>query len=795
MAKKITTTRREFGIIAVVVLSCAALTWLAFATIHVTQERILTRGVDNFQFHRPLFGVQSAAQDIVVENELRGLGVILVNLRKAPQLADVLVTISEPTSAMVIERVTIPADAIHDDAFATLTLAQPITPVDYEKIRVTFTAPEATATEPVGIRFDPDDPYKPSARRQSGKQEIGDLALLLQERVGLGKYAYTTITQNVSFFRILAGIGLAITMTLVAARVGWHKQSAKRRQRIEIGILLGLAVLAFGLRLWWLPSFHGVSGGDPYNYLVITQQLSHFDNPFAISKRLPGFPLLLLPAYLTNVDDIWWERFISIVSASMSVFLIGLLARRLRLPWAAQLIAAGLLVGMKDFWWTSFRPEPYSFYGMLLLLALVLLFNLSSRWAKLLFGAVIGYAAMTRQEGFVLAATLGSLILIFWRQIFAMPYEPTIWKAYLPSGDEWKTLGKHIGLLFIPAFLLVLPWFMHNALTYGNPLYTEYFEGDRLQIVNSLPAFWDSLGATWGVLGSTWRPQWDELYRIPLTLPLFFAAALLTWLWWFIIHTAFYRRATSLRLALTVVWLALLGVVVWLASANRGLFYESVMVCSAAVLLASLLPFLAATKWRGVIVVAVAMSQILVALWFHPFAKHYQQVYPLLALALAAAIVPKVGKKFIKHTESAGAQLMLYISWVGLLTPLLLVPLFLWESQTTFIDKYNRAVALDNVVYRAARFALTQPGPHGTDQPYVPVHLYFSSDISYFLGDEPHTPAQALAWVREHNLKTLIDTNNNPAFKNPPPEWEVLKTFKAEGKDDFIYESRVYRIP
>lgn len=795
MAKIFTSKYTELVVITIVG-ALLAITLLALSlTLHLTHERILTAGLDNYQYHVPLFGERQVSQEIKVEHEIRGVGAILVNLRRADSIPGVLLTVVDPQSGETLDTIAIPPEQIIDDTFATVALTRPILPTHDQRLRLIFSAPGASAAQAVGIRFHPDDPYSFSSYSQNGAVKTGDLALILQERVRLGEYVITTVLQNRAWRPLGIASFAALAVTVLAGRVGWRTQSDSRRRLIAWAVLISIALLALGLHVLWLPSFHGVSGGDPYNYLVITQQLAKLGNPFEISKRLPGFPLLLLPAYLTSIDDIWWMRVVSIISAALSVLLTALVARRLRLPWPVQVTAACLLVAHKDFWWTSFRPEAYSFYGALLLLALYLLFDLTTARAKVLLGVVLGYAAMTRQEGFVLAAIVLGSLAIFWRQLLHMPTSLSGIRVLLPHSSEWRLLGKHALLVLLPAAVIVFPFFLHNALKYGNPIYTEYFEGERLQIVNSFNAFMDNAGATWGVLGSMWRPQWSELYRIPFTHPTFLVAAVAAIGWWFINFTALHRRSTSLRIGLMVAWIALWCSIVWLVSAHRSLLYDTIMLVTAAVFLISPLPLLAATTWRGGIVMAVAVSQTLVALWFHPFAKHYQQVYPLFILAFAIVIIPQTGRHFRHHARSAGSAWMRRVALFTLLTPLFLVAVFLWQSQTAFIDKYNRAVALDTVVYRATQFALQQPGPHGTDQPYVPVHLYFSGDINYFFGDEPQAAARAVSWVAEHGIKTLITTNNNPAFRHPPADWEILKTFKAEGRDEFIYESRVYRIP
>lgn len=118
----------------------------------------------------------------------------------------------------------------------------------------------------------------------------------------------------------------------------------------------------------------------------------------------------------------------------------------------------------------------------------------------------------------------------------------------------------------------------------------------------------------------------------------------------------------------------------------------------------------------------------------------------------------------------------------------------LGQNLNTAIDKQNANTALDSVTYRAARYARTLPQPIGFDQAYLPARLYFDPVAKYFPDEDTPTPQMEQDWLAQNPLKTLVVSNGNNVFKKPQPNWTVVKTFKAAGDDDKIFESIVYSV-
>ncbi|OGY33587.1 MAG: hypothetical protein A3D99_00010 [Candidatus Andersenbacteria bacterium RIFCSPHIGHO2_12_FULL_45_11] len=544
------------------------------------------------------------------------------------------------------------------------------------------------------------------------------------------------------------------------------------KQRIWWVALGCIIALAFAARMWVIPQFGGVSGGDAYNYLFITKSIIAGENPFTNTKRLPGYPITLIPAVLSKTIDIEHTmRTIQIVSAMWGICMVVLLARSIKLPWEASLLAATILAFQKDYFWTSMRPEPYTLYTALLLTALWLFirgYQTPSMWRHIVFGIVLGYAAFTRQEGFMAAALLG---------VCSLGYE--LYFSF--KNKTWKSSSARFLAMYIPALFVVSPFFISNTIAYKNPFYSPYLEGDRLQIVDSFLAFQDALGATWGIIDSMWKPAWDQLQRLDFTSELFITSALgiIGWYW----YTRVSKHKKASPLPLLFISLAFGAGILFFYFNDELAFREAVPIMTAAWTIASIPLFLFHTRWKGALLLLIAISQIGIATWFHPFPKHYQQAYPIIILMLATVLCGNASSRRLPRISVPLAAAM----------PFMLVAVILSQHVNAAIDEANEDSALDSVIYRASRYVQDLPGTAGFDQAYLPAVFYFDPGLKYF-DDEQANEDQKKQWIQQNNIKFLVVTNTTQTFEKPDPNWKVLKTFKAAGKRDFIFVSTVYAI-
>ncbi len=711
--------------------------------IPVTQHRAVSSGIDSYVTHAPLFTGHTASQQLTTQSNIIGLGTILVNLYHAKELAPVTVTIYNTLSNTVLISQTIRPQDIHDDRFTYINFPDAPIPAD-TPIKIEYSARQSTIKNPVGVRFG---------------ESKEDLSLALVERVPVWRAILTLAHNRQNDWQYVAPTALFALLICLPALLPFKKPIAWWG---AIGIA---CAIAYAIMLWIIPQFGGASGGDPYNYLSITQALQHGQNPFLNSKRLPGYPLLLVPTFASRLfDDQLIMRITTTTFGIIGALLLVLIARSVTSSWLVGLASAVILLFQKDYLWTAMRPEPYAVYTALLL-ASVFLFLESYKKQKLflyiLFGLCLGYSAMTRQEGFVLALVLGML---------SASYE-------IAKGRNWKRFLA----MYAPALLIISPFLITNAVVYHNPFYTQYLEGDRLQIVDSFLAFQDAVGATWGVLGSMWKTSWDNLERLSLFSPALLLGIAGMWAWYAysrVRTNIATQRAAGIILALCACSFIFLSV--YAKHQFAGLFTQA----SAGFILASIPVFFIETKWRGAVIGLVLLSQIGIATWFHPFAKHYEQSYPFIVLLVATALLARIPKK----------GMLAYGSLAFTVMPFLLISSMLGQNLNTAIDKQNANTALDSVTYRAARYARTLPQPIGFDQAYLPARLYFDPVAKYFPDEDTPTPQMEQDWLAQNPLKTLVVSNGNNVFKKPQPNWTVVKTFKAAGDDDKIFESIVYSV-
>ena len=711
--------------------------------IPVIQHRVVSYGIDSYVTHAPLFTGHTASQAFTTQSNIVGLGTILVNLYHAKQLASVTVNIVNTASnTLLVSKTILPID-IHDDQFAYINF--PKTPIPaHTPIKIEYSSPDATIKNPVGVRFG------------SNKE---DVSLALVEKVPVWRAILTVAHNRQNDWQYVAPIGLFALFICLPALFPMKK-----------GIMWRIAltiscITAYCIMLWIIPQFGGASGGDPYNYLSITQALQHGENPFINSKRLPGYPLLLVPPFASGLfDDQLVMRITTSTFGIIGAIFLVLIARSVTSSWLIGLASAIILLFQKDYVWTAMRPEPYAVYTALLLASVYLFlesYKKNRLYIFILFGACLGYAAMTRQEGFVLAVVLGML---------STGYE-------LVRGKSWK----RILAMYLPALLIIAPFLITNTIVYHNPFYTKYLEGDRLQIVDSFLAFQDAVGATWGVLGSMWKTSWDNLERLSLLSPALIVGVIGMWAWYG--YTRLQTNKTTQRITgavLTLCAIILIVLSVYTKHEFSGIFTQ----VSAGFILASIPIFFIETKWQGAIIGLVLLSQIGIATWFHPFAKHYEQSYPLIIFMIATALLARVPKKGV----------FAYGAFAITILPFLLISSMLGQGLNTAIDKQNANTALDSVTYRAARYARTLPGPIGFDQAYLPARLYFDPNASYFPDEDNPTPQMEQDWLAKTPLKTLVVSNGNNVFKKPQPNWTIVKTFKAAGNDDKIFESIIYDV-
>jgi hypothetical protein len=255
--------------------------------------------------------------------------------------------------------------------------------------------------------------------------------------------------------------------------------------------------------------------------------------------------------------------------------------------------------------------------------------------------------------------------------------------------------------------------------------------------------------------------------------------------------------AAGITLALTILFFMSLRSVTQIQEPLL-LFSDAVMKAIAGVMAASTIAFLIFTRGRGALIVSVLFTQILIALWFHPLPKHFQQSYPLLILIGVTALFVPLNKiqeqirEFSRQYRLTMQTLALTMQYI-LLAPWI-ITIFIWQHQINpAIDNLNANSAVDYVIYEAVQEARLLPGPHGLDRIYQIAEVYFPDSLFYYR-DDPSTEKQQ-AWLDAMKIRTLVVTNLEPTAMVHGDAWQEIKHIKSEGKQEQMMESWVFEIP
>ncbi len=355
----------------------------------VSYDRVLTVGTDTYQTHRPVFGSRHVEQIVPLQRDITGVGALLVNLKRAPALSPVEVVVRD-ASGHIISEGSIQPSAIVDDQFAWAVLSHRI-PANTGEVTLDISAPEATAQNPIGIRFEGEGEKR--------------LAVGVTERMpAWARLALWRSDHPDGSRRLLSGI-------LVAAIVGvlgtcLHGRKILENKKAWALSLLLLALFATALRLPLVASIEGVFGGDAYNHLFKTRAWLQGDDPFASDFRKgPFFSVLLAPG-LAGPDPLLWGRWMSLLSSVAAVVLVAVLARRLGLPPVMSLLAGFLLAVMREFQFEAVSSLSNMTYAALVVGAAAAFVSAKQRRQAYVVGVLGSLAALTRYEGVLVPAML-----------------------------------------------------------------------------------------------------------------------------------------------------------------------------------------------------------------------------------------------------------------------------------------------------------------------------------------------------------------------------------------------------
>ena len=264
----------------------------------------------------------------------------------------------------------------------------------------------------------------------------------------------TLVWGGLAFLMASAGTGI-LSWRLPRVRGSWPFLGA---------LVCGLTFLAMRLSEVGSMRYHP---GDTFNYLALAQAITEGRDPF-YEKRLPFYPLLLIPGHLGLMDPVLWGQLVSVFAGAATVVLVYLLGRGLRLTPLASLLAAAFLAVNAALGGVSLRALANAPYAAMVVLSAWLYTRVQGWRSAALLGLALGATAMTRHEGFLVAGVLLVGLL----------------GGFRPTRGQWLNLLA-AGLVF---FVAVLPYGISTTVRYGVPFYSLYAQDEALNVVTGSEA-------------------------------------------------------------------------------------------------------------------------------------------------------------------------------------------------------------------------------------------------------------------------------------------------------------------
>lgn len=739
-------------------------------------------GRDSFAAHWPLDATHTVGQTLTSRHRnLSGASIVLVPYRGQPQGT---ITLSVKNEAgQEVARSSLPASTIKDDTAASFPLPV-IRRIAGQQLRLDLTSDHPEAH--VGVRFEPnEDAILHGTALRNGQLAPGDLALKISRRTNM----YGRLVDNLRARPELLHLSLTAAMTgLVMAGLAWW---AKSPRRLFLAACL-IIILILPWRLLIVPEVRGESGGDAYNFLFIMQRIQQHGQWYhPQEKRLPAWPLVLLPTTLVTNDTLTAARVINQLIAASTLSLLVVIGLQLKLPPAAVLFAVMLTAFNRDFLFTSFRPLAYPLTGLLSLGSLCLIFWARSRPSYVMFaGLLLGAAGQTRQEALLAGAAVVTVAGGVWL------YE-----------KKWRTALA----LFLPWLVVVAPYFIANAVMFGNPLYSGYLDHPVTNPRLSAGEIKEHFELAWAVVSSTWWPAWRQQMRIEsnsFTVLSFLAAIFLG-----LVVPALSRRIPRLKTVFEIVAAPAL-VVAALATAqllvakpltvhtNSTIWLVMLSGLGALVLLDRALQQLKPLNTTSLndtgggkiaLVTIMALSLFIIATWVHPVEKTYFSFWPYLGLTAGLGLSTIIAA--LAERSRPKAPSLSRFMCTALVVAIAAFPLL--HSAITFpaaIDYANRKNIPDYLLYEAARALSTETGRVALRHESLPAIYYLSERVIRFPETEAEPSPQELA---RHDVRWLIWFSNDPLFNSyaeKPDVYPVFFSAHGETNDDELLEVRVLQL-
>jgi hypothetical protein len=190
---------------------------------------------------------------------------------------------------------------------------------------------------------------------------------------------------------------------------------------------------------------------NPFGYYAPVGSAAH--RVFETAVHPPLYTVFLaIPARL-GIDSMLSQRVLTALLGAATVFLLGLLGRRL-LGDAVGLVAAGLAAISPALWVNDSVLGLETLYGFLLVCALLAVYRFWSApalWPAVGMALALALASLTRSEGVIL---------------FVLLALPTV---LLAPGLPWKRRFQLLGVMALVAVVVMGPWVLRNLTTFDEP--------------------------------------------------------------------------------------------------------------------------------------------------------------------------------------------------------------------------------------------------------------------------------------------------------------------------------------
>jgi uncharacterized protein (DUF697 family) len=714
-------------------LSLVVLLGLFIPTHH---RRILTEGTDTYSTHLPVFDARQVTQTVDITNNLSGLGVLAVNLRRAADLPPLTVTIRDEMNEQLLET-RIDSGQLQDDVFSWVSFP----PLDGPRtVTLAFSAPEATKSNPWGIRFDAERDRHLAVGVQQRVPVWQQLPLWLEDHPDIGWHLLKVIFGGLLLTFLLYTLTPSTTTTL----------------RPWLLVFTVLAVAAVGIRLVVARQVDSVFGGDAFNYFLKAIDWVRGNDPFASDPRKgPLYTILLLPGLLMP-DPLWWGRALGMASATATTIVLPLLWFRFKVP-AMIALSTGLILAVnRSFWWESVHSLANIPFALLITLsALALLFHYK-KYGRYLVGVLSGLTFLTRYEG----ALVGAILL------------PAVW---LYHRLNWRVVGYTLLPVLVLVALPLVMWPLTGQL--GVRSWSDVQSDEGLNLIGSRDDFGDNWREFRMIFGRTWilAPTVGKQFQTLLAgVGLGIALA---------VGRRFVPRVMTI--VGTVVPYVIAGLILFITFRNANDAQKQL-----ALLMTALMGTgtgYALLRWPryALPLVLVVVSQALIVTAILTKERYYVHLLPFYSSALV------IGVYALSNELGSGWRRFGTIFLIGVLSS----TIYLNSERSIYglTEQYNRKAQTTTIILEPARLLRPQTGTIALAGDYLPMRLYLGdARLKYPPTDEP---AGQLQWIQANRIEYVLDNTFDPRFKvmlrEYPAYFEEIKVFTTSFKDDL---STLYRV-